>query len=287
MRNLQRLLLPLLLVLVSGTVMAERPGSRLTATGGVTQVEGAGGGGLTPWALITGYGSRDEIGVTAFYTQADPTDFRFQAGGIAVGFHDRVELSYARQRLGLGSTVPGESISQDIYGLKVKVLGDAVFDQDRWLPQVAVGLQHKRNDDMAVPTALGARRGEGTDFYVAATKLWLNALFGRNVLANATLRGTKANQMGLLGFGGDRNDAYRWMPEVSLGLFLTDHVAVGAEYRRKPDNLGVFREEDFKNVFVAWFPAKRVSVTAAWVDYGRIADKPDQTAFYLSLQLAF
>ena len=32
---------------------------KLTATGGVSQLEGAGGGGLTPWALITGYGTRD------------------------------------------------------------------------------------------------------------------------------------------------------------------------------------------------------------------------------------
>jgi hypothetical protein len=38
------------------------PGSRLHATGGVSQIEGAGGGGLTPWVLITGYGSRDQVG---------------------------------------------------------------------------------------------------------------------------------------------------------------------------------------------------------------------------------
>jgi len=31
-----------------------RGGGRLLLTGGVTQVEGAGGGGLSPWALIGG-----------------------------------------------------------------------------------------------------------------------------------------------------------------------------------------------------------------------------------------
>ena len=40
---------------------------KLTATGGVSQVEGAGGGGLTPWALITGYGTRDSYGANAHY----------------------------------------------------------------------------------------------------------------------------------------------------------------------------------------------------------------------------
>jgi len=45
-------------------------GDRLLATGGVAQIEGAAGGGLTPWALITGYGTDAQIGGSAFYTQA-------------------------------------------------------------------------------------------------------------------------------------------------------------------------------------------------------------------------
>ena len=41
---------------------------KLLATAGVTQIEGAGGGGLAPWAVITGYGTRDAIGANAHYT---------------------------------------------------------------------------------------------------------------------------------------------------------------------------------------------------------------------------
>ena len=41
---------------------------KLTATGGVSQLEGAGGGGLVPWALITGYGTRDSWGANAHVT---------------------------------------------------------------------------------------------------------------------------------------------------------------------------------------------------------------------------
>lgn len=36
-----------------------RNGGRLLLTGGVSTIEGAGGGGLVPWALIGGYGTRD------------------------------------------------------------------------------------------------------------------------------------------------------------------------------------------------------------------------------------
>jgi len=51
-----------------GIAPAQAAGDRLLATWGVTQVEGAGGGGLVPWALVTGSGSRDQIAATAFAT---------------------------------------------------------------------------------------------------------------------------------------------------------------------------------------------------------------------------
>lgn len=270
------------------TVLAAQPGARLIATGGVTQIEGAAGGGLVPWALIAGYGSRDQIGATVFYTRADPSDFSLDSKGVAVGIHDRVELSFAEQRLGLGSTVPGRSIKQDVLGVKVKVAGDAVFDQDTWVPQIAVGLQYKHNQDFdPVPRALGARRSSGVDYYVAASKLLLGAVVGRNVLLNGTLRATKANQMGLLGFGGDLRDRYTLHFETSAGVFLTDNLLAGVEYRHKPNNLSVFEEHDFKDVFIAFLPAKYVSLTAAYARLGTIADKPKQNALYLSLQLSF
>jgi hypothetical protein len=148
-------------------------------------------------------------------------------------------------------------------------------------------MQYKHNRDMAVPEALGAKEGTGVDFYASVTKVWLGAVFGRNLLLNGTLRGTKANQLGLLGFGGDLNDNYQLMPEVSAAVFINDHVAVGAEYRRKPNNLSAFPEDDFKDVFIAWFPLKRLSITGAWLGLGQIADKPNQHAAYLSFQLYF
>ena len=261
-------------------------GGRLLTTGGVTQVEGAAGGGLVPWAVIAGYGTRDQIGVTAFHTYVDIDDFKLKSSGIAVGIHDRVELSLSRQLFSLGSTVPGQSIRQDIIGAKVKLAGDAVADQDSWMPQIAVGFQHKRNRDMAVPRALGARHDSGTDFYVSATKLYLAGFAGRNVMMNATLRATKANQLGLLGFGGDKRDRHLFELETSAAILLTDRFALGAEYRFKPDNLGVFREDDYYDLFAAWFISKNASLTLAYVRLGQVADKKNQDGVYLSIQLS-
>lgn len=260
-------------------------GDRLLVTGGAHQVEGAAGGGLVPWALIAGYGTRDQVGGSAFATRVETDDYRLDTGGVAVGFFDRVELSASKQRFDASAAVPGLTLRMDTIGAKVRLLGDAVYDQDSPLPQVAVGIQHKRNTHMAIPAAIGARSGSDTDFYVAATKVWLGGAWGRNAFANVTLRATRANQFGLLGFGGDREGSRRIEPEISAGVMLRDDLALGVEYRGKPDNLSAFKEEDASDVFVAWFPTRHLGVTAAWARLGSIAGKPRQDGFYLSLQL--
>jgi hypothetical protein len=213
MRTPCLVLLAALLLLVS---RAAGPGDRLHATDGVTQIEGAAGGGLTPWALVAGHGTRDQIGVTASFTRADPTDFDLQATGVAVGLCDRVEISYARQELGLGDTVPGQTIAMDPGRLELRVIGDAVCDQDRWLLQIAVGVQYKHNLDMAVPMLPGAKDGSGVGWCLAATKAWLGGFFGHNLLLNGTLRATRAKQLGLLGFGGAATTTTATCPKCRL-----------------------------------------------------------------------
>ena len=119
---------------------------KFLATGGVSQVEGAGGGGIVPWALITGYGTRDSWGANAHYTYVKTQDYKLDTYGVAVGLSDRVELSLASQTF-KGSLAPLDqlNIKQDIIGLKVKLVGDAVYEQDSWLPQIAVGAMYKDN----------------------------------------------------------------------------------------------------------------------------------------------
>lgn len=267
-----------------GTALA---GDRLAATGGVTQIEGSAGGGLVPWALIGGLGTAEQTGAAAFCTNVAPRDYSIEACGLLVGIHDRLELSVAREHLGLGSTVPGAAISQSIIGAKLRVLGDAIIDQDSLLPQIAVGLQYKRNGSFDfVPRALGARHADGTDVYVAATKVWLAGPFGRSWLADITLRATEANQLGLLGFGGDLG-GYHVVPEGSLGVFLADALVLGGEYRHKANDLSAFREDDFEDVFLAWWPAQWASLTVGYADLGSIAGKAGQQGSYVSLQLGW
>ena len=262
---------------------------KLIATAGLIQIEGTGGGGLAPWARITGYGTRDAVGANVHGTVVRVTNFTLSTLGAAVGLYDRVELSYARQffdtggtgrALGLGG---GYQFNQDVFGAKLRLFGDAILDQDSWLPQVAVGLQYKVNNRTAVLRAVGARSDQGADFYLAATKLFL----AQSLLLNATVRMTRANQTGILGFGGDLSNSYHPEFEGSAALLLSRNWAVGGEYRTKPDNLRFARESDWYDLFVTWLPAKWVSATLAYVDLGSIATRKHQEGVYASLQLGF
>lgn len=262
--------------------------SKLLLTGGITNIEGSAGGGLTPWAVIGGYGTKDQIGANAFFTNVRSKDVELRTGGALIGIYDRVELSFAQQKfdtrqvgglLGIGN---GYKFTQKIVGAKVKVAGDAVLEQDSWLPQIAVGFQRKENDRGDLLRALGIKSDKGTDYYVSATKL----LLAQSVLLNGTVRFTKANQTGILGFGTATRDKYDTVFEGSAALLLRKDVAIGAEFRQKPDHLP-FKENNWFDVFVAWAPTKNVSVTLAYADLGNIVIKDKQKGTYLSLQVGF
>ena len=266
--------------------MAMFDSGKLLATGGVSQLEGAGGGGIAAWALISGYGTRDGVGINAHATYINVNDYSLWSEGAAVGLFDRVELSYAHQTfdtekvgaaLGLGK---GYKFDLDVYGAKVKLVGDAVYDQDSWLPQIAVGLQYKTNNRGALLHAIGAKSADGTDYYVAASKLFLE----QSVLVNATVRETKANQFGILGFGGDKHGDYSTEFEGSAAYLFSRKFAAGLEYRSKPDNLGIAKEDDAWDLFAAYFLNKNLSLTAAYVDLGNIVIKDHQHGVYVSLQ---
>ena len=287
------------LLLAGGHALAGN--GKLLLTGGVSSIDGAAGGGLTPWAVTGSYATTGEVGGTAFATRVRTQDYALTTQGAALAWNDRLELSFARQRFDTGNNLaplglPGLKLQQDIAGLKLRLAGDAVLDADTWMPQLAVGLLHKRSDAGALaPTLhgpLGAREAD-TELYLSATKLFL----APRILANLTLRATRANQGGLLGHGGARSDRRELLPELSLAWLVNRRVAVGVEARAKPDHLadtvlgaGALAEDDWFDAFVAYAPSKHLSITAAWVDLGRIAPAVQprrQTGAYLSAQVAF
>lgn len=300
-----------LLVAMFCATVAQADTGKLLLTGGVSSIDGAAGGGLTPWAVIGSNATDGEIGVSANITAAKTQDYGLKTYGVAVGIQNRVELSLARQDFDASPAIalngiaafgitPGQHINMDIVGVKVRVAGDAVLDSDSLMPQIAVGLEYKSVKPGSIGSVLDflGTKTSGTDVYVSATKLFL----AQSLLVNGTLRYTNANQNGLLGFGSAApgKNSRSIQPEVSVAYLLSKNVAIGAEYRAKPNNLealgkaaglgGALQEQAWKDIFIAWAPTKNVSLTLAYVDLGRIIPgitPKKQTGVYLSGQIAF
>lgn len=269
-----------------GKVRALR-GGKLLLTNGVTTVEGSSGGGIARWATIAGRQTPGGIGFSGHATAIELPDFGWRSYGVAVGLGDRLELSFARAnfdtrdagaQLSLGE---GYTFNQETFGAKLRIVGDLVYGE-AWLPQIAVGIEHKRNKDGAIVRALGAADQEGTDFTFSATKL----LLARSLLVNATFRYTHANQLGLLGFGSAVGAGYQLEFEGSLGYQLSRRAVIGAEYRSKSDNLRL-GEDGWMDLFAAYALTDNLTLTAAYVDLGSIATFSDQRGVYLSAQVAF
>jgi hypothetical protein len=249
---------------------------KLIATPGVSQIEGAAGGGLVPWAQLAGYASRDEIAVNAFVSRGTLDDYSLDVYGAQLNLYDRLEFSLAEQEFHVDAL--NLNIRQRVLGAKMRLYGDIVYSR---FPQLSVGMQYKKLHDPLVANLLGAEDDSGTDYYIAASKLHLGAIAGLNWLWNLTGRYTEANEIGLLGFGGEGKD-HDWMLEASTAVLLGRHIAVGIEYRQKPDNLGL-REDDWKSAFIAWVPNKYLSLTAGYIDLGRVAGSDDQDGLYFSV----
>ncbi|HBF45590.1 MAG TPA: DUF3034 domain-containing protein [Shewanella frigidimarina] len=271
------IILAVLLSLISVCAQAET--SKVIATGGATTIEGSAGGGIVPWAVINGYASSDQWSFTAMNTAVYVDDFTLHSIGASLSIDNRFELSIAKQTFDLDTL--GGKLGQDIVGVKYKLVGEVLYTA---MPQISLGLQYKRVDDFALPQAVGARNDWGVDIYLAASKVYFDAIAGRNLVTNLTLRATKANQIGLLGFGTATNNNYQLQAEASIAVLLTDNIALGYEYKQKPDQLGFAEENDWQDIFMAWFVNKHLSVVGAYVDLGSIAGFEQQQGWYLSVE---
>lgn len=303
-------------------------------TGGVFTVDGAGGGGAVPWATISGYETRDGINGGVGFTYANLPALQLTVIGGAVGFFDRLELSYAQHDLSLnlsnldtvalaaeaaglelGTDPWNSTIKMEVLGAKLRVLGDAVYTSDSWIPQVAIGGLWKENSSEELIHTLGAAENQDWEAYVAATKVF----FRYSTLVNLTARYTSANQIGLTGFGhcdsnGDCENKKEVRLEASVAHLVAKNTAIGFEYQQHGDNLdgrsvnvgdidlsaltsllggGVEdsltqkKESDWWDIFFAYAPNKKISFVVAYLMLGNISVSPDNNGFYFSTHLTF
>lgn len=254
---------------------------KLLGTGGLVSIEGSAGGGISPWAVIAGYNEAGQWSAQASSARTETDDYALQSNSVAIGWNNRVELSFARQSFAIPSSIsPGARLGQDILAAKVRVAGDLIYGP---YPQISVGAQFKRSTDGNALTALGISDQDDVDVYASVSRLFLSGPLDRSWLVNAAVRSTKAQQTGLLGFSADRKFVF----EGSAAMLLNRYVALGLEYKTKPDALAGLREDDWKDVFIAWFPNKHLTLGIAYVDLGEIAGRKNQNGYFFTLQGQF
>lgn len=264
-------------------------------------LEGAGGGGLNPWALIAN-GGKNLVTPAAFGTYGTTRNYNIYSVGANFSIKNYAEIYFDHQYLSLpnslSNVVGTNSSEQSIVGGKLQV-----YQGNGVIPAVAVGLNaHFVND--TIPDELGAS-SQGVDFYAAATGIY--PFMGSKLLVDGTLWATKANYMGLLGFGGQGHNGYTIQEGVSVGYFLAKDVMLGAEWRSFPtDNLGAaqasmqasypgadLKQSDWYDGFIAYMPNHHLSVVAAFVSLGNMVNLPkvsnnsNQNGFYLNVNASF
>lgn len=242
------------------------------AQAAVTNIDGQAGGGIVPWALLSS-------GPTVAYTHITTQNLNIDSLAINTSFANRVEVSYARNMLNdTGSALGNGNNTDSVDNLGVKV---KINDMSDSMPQFAVGAVYKKLSgnlyDNVLSPGLGVNNSS-TDVYAAASKI---VNMGKTVLLNGVIRATKADELGLLGFGGGSTagapSGYKLVPEVSAEVFAASNVVVGAEYRKMPNFAvagvtdGILHPNSAYDFHVVYVANKTFTLTAAYANLGEVA----------------
>ncbi|MBI4687868.1 MAG: DUF3034 family protein [Nitrospirae bacterium] len=317
-------------------IMIFAAGKQASAGVPLLNIEGEGGGGIVPWAYLINPSKDGGIGnpsIGAWTWISNGYTINFWTAGISV--MPRLELGFAWQNidittlrddlkgdsqiaLGAGTALDTGRDNLQMVTAHAKFL---ILKETDTMPAVAVSAEVKKAlsvDDLDnnlssdVRGVLGAGAPDllkwmgvdddtGVDFNLMATKLWKTKI---PILTAVNLRYTKANQLGFLGFSGD----YSLHPELTVAILPEPNVAIGMEYRHKPDKLKsvndylranaggatfpalndyTFQENDFIDFFVAYMPTPKLSITAAVANIGNVVHKETNTIWAFNVKYDF
>jgi len=167
----------------------------------------------------------------------------------------RLELGYGYNNFNLGNLpldvsratgggliLSETSVELHNFNARVQILKEGEFDQ-KWIPALTFGAHYKYNatyndvnrelttsgapfPDGALK-AIGVSQNDGVDFTLYASKLFTQ--LPRPVLVELGGRATEGVWNGLLGF----TDRYQFLFEGNVVVFVTDSIALAAEYRQQ------------------------------------------------------
>ena len=206
----------------------------------------------------------------------------------------RVELGYGWNRLGLGDlplaldralpagyTGPSE-VQLHNFNARGQILKEGEFDQ-KWIPALTAGVHYKYNDGItdvnhgtsgsvpggALVSLANIQHHDGVDFTLYASKLL--TFLPRPVLLEAGGRATEGVWNGLGGF----TSGYNFLLEGNIVVFVTDRLALAAEYRQQPNDykpIGnlVRASGDWWTIDAAYVVSKNLTVAVGYGHFGGV-----------------
>lgn len=200
---------------------------------------------------------------------------------------NRLELGYAYDRLDIGDLPAAVEKAADAhirdnevdlhnFNARVQLLKEGEFDQ-KWLPAITAGAHYKHNetidrinhDEGDLLRAHGIVDNDGVDFTLYGSKLL--TFLPRPVLVELGGRATKGSHLGLLGF----TDDYNFVFEGNVVVFVTDTIALAAEYRQKPNDFKpvgelIKPEDDWWTLDAAYVVNNHFTVAVGYGHFGGV-----------------
>ena len=270
-------------------------------------LEGVSGGACTPMVYFCNPGAPGTVAAlpSLSYTYLVAGSKVVNSVAISQVFFNRIEFSYAWNRVGLGD-FPGDvrgaglphlgrtHVHMHNFNLRGVIVPEGTGCE--WMPQVVAGVHFKHNPSVqnmdsrlrGAPNMLGFERGSGVDYTITFGKMFPKGFFDRPVLVNAGFRFTEAAQTGWLGFG----DTYRTNVEANIAWVPFDWLAIGYEYKEKQSPYGragnlIGVEDAWHTILLAWIINEHCTLAGVWGHLGNVVNGEENGGWGVQFKYEF
>jgi len=208
----------------------------------------------------------------------------------------RLELGYGFENFNLGNLplavekftgggsnpkITDSAVELHNFNARLQILKEGEFDQ-KWIPALTVGVHYKYNateNDLdgasqlkGVLKSIGVDKNNGVDYTLYASKLFTQ--LPRPVLVELGGRATKGVWNGLLGF---EDDQYQFLFEGNIVVFVTDSIALAAEYREQNRHYDyttlsslIGKADDWWTIDAAYVVNKHLTLAVGYGHFGTV-----------------
>ncbi|MDR3460149.1 MAG: DUF3034 family protein [Verrucomicrobiae bacterium] len=194
----------------------------------------------------------------------------------------RLELGYGWNRLDLGDLpqvlgISTHEVQLHNFNVRYQILKEGEFDQ-KWIPALTAGVHYKYNDGIsdvnnevggALASVAHIAHHDGEDFTLYASKLFTQ--LPRPVLLELGGRATEGVWNGLGGF----TSSYNFVFEGNVVVFVTDKLALAAEYKQQPRDytaIGdvVRKQGDWWTIDAAYVVNSHLTLAVGYGHFGNV-----------------